>query len=90
MAEPEQIFRPFADVDVGILLVGDERGRGLQHQRRNVAVQVELAAHHGIRADDRAQPGQQVALAVVVALRHHGAVHVDQHEVERQRGLRLL
>ena len=89
VTEPEQILRPLADVDVGILLVGDERRRRLQHQRRDVAVEVELAAEHRVRTDDLAQAGQQVALAVVVALRHHGAVHVDEHEVERQRGLGL-
>ena len=89
MTEPEQILRPLADVDVGILLVGDERRRRLQHQRRDVAVEVELATQHRVRADDLAQAGQQVALTVVVALRHHGAVHVDEHEVERQRGLGL-
>ena len=90
MAKPEQVLRPLADVDVGIFLVGDERGRGLQHQRRDVTVEIELAAQHRVRADDLAQPGQEVALAVVIVLRHHGAVHIDEHEVERQRGLGLL
>ena len=75
---------------MGILLVGDERARGFQHQRRDMAVQVELAAQYRVRPHDLAQAGQQVAFAVVVALGDHGAVHVDEHEVERQRrpGLR--
>ena len=57
MAEPEQLLCPLADVDVGILLVGDERRRRLQHRRRDVAVEVELAAQHRVRACDRRAGG---------------------------------
>ena len=46
-------------------------------------MEVELDADHRLRPHTVADAAQQVALAVVAALRHHGAVEMQQHEIDR-------
>ncbi len=55
-----------------------------------MAVRVELDADDGFRPDDRAHPRDQVAFAVIIAMRHHGAVQAEQHPVDRHRGTKLI
>ena len=54
-----------------------------------VAMRIELDADHAVRADQRAHALEQVALAVVIAERDHGAVQSEHDAVERQGGLDL-
>ena len=54
-----------------------------------VAVRIELDADDGFRPDDLAHARDQVAFAVVVAVRRHRAVQAEQHAVERHRGAQL-
>ena len=52
-------------------------------------MRVELDADDGLRSDQRAHAFEEVALAVVIAVRHHRAMQVEQAAVDRQRGLEL-
>ena len=52
-------------------------------------MQIELDADRNAGADHLAHMGEHVAFAVVVAFRHHGAMHGEQHGVDRQRGLEI-
>ena len=53
---------------------------------REVAVRIELGGDQHTLADDRAHALQQIALAIVVALRDHRAVQAEDHRVDGQRG----
>jgi hypothetical protein len=83
-AEVHEFLRPLDEIGVGVLLVADQDIGMVDHPPRHVAVRIELAPDDGFRADERAHTGQKIALAVVVAVRHHGAVHAQQHDVDRQ------
>ncbi len=61
----------------------------LHHRRCQVHVRVELGAHDHLGPHHGAHPGQHVAFAVVVALRHHRAVQAQQHHVHRQRAAQV-
>ena len=50
---------------------------------RHVAVHVVFGADDRLRADDLARPGEQIALGVVIAVRHHGAVQAEQRDIDR-------
>ena len=80
----KQLGRALHRVGMRVFLVAHQNVGTVEHQRAQVAVQVELRTDRAFRADDRADPGQQVAFAVVVAVGHHRAMHVDQYGVERQ------
>ena len=70
-----------------------ERGEnvGVRHPLLGeMAVRVEFRGDDDFRADDRADPLQQIALAVVVALRDHRAVQTENHAIDRQRGAQLV
>ena len=56
---------------------------------REMAMRIELDADHAVRSDQRAHPLEEVAFAVVIAVRHHRAVQVEHRAVDRQRGLQL-
>ena len=56
---------------------------------RQVAVRVELRGDGHIGTDDAADARQQVAFAIVIALRHHGAVQSEHHRIHRQRRAKL-
>ncbi len=77
----------FGDVDVGVFLVGDDDIGGGAHELGEVAVEVELDADGGVGAGEFAHAGEGVAFAVLVAVGDHGAVHVEEDDVERQGGL---
>ena len=84
-----QFLRPLGRVDVGIFLEGDQGVRRIAHGRRDGAMQVQLAADHRIGADHGAATGQQIALAIIIAVRHHGPVHGEEDHVHRQGGLQI-
>ncbi len=86
----EQLGRALHRVGVRVFLVADQHVGAVEHQRAQVTVQVELGTDRDLRADDGADARQQIALAIVVAVGHHGAVHVDQHRIERQGGLHAV
>ena len=52
--------------------------------RRQVAVRIEFGGDQHVRPDHRADPRQQIAFAIVIALRHHGAVQAEHDAVDRQ------
>ena len=52
-------------------------------------MRIELDADHALRPDDLPHALDDVALDVVVAVRHHGAVQAEQHPVDRHGGLEL-
>ena len=55
-----------------------------------MAVRVELGGDQYALADDRAHALQQIALAIVVALRDHRAVQAEHDGVDGQRGAQLI
>ena len=69
-------------VDVRIGAVRHQRVGLAQHAPRDVGVQVEAGDDRQLRPDDRAQPRQQLAFAVVGVLGHRGAVQVEVDRVE--------
>ena len=54
-----------------------------------MAVQIQLGAEDRLRPGDGAYALENVALAVVVAVGHHGAVQKQQHDVHRHRGAQV-
>ena len=54
-----------------------------------MAVGIELDADDGFGSNQRADAFEEIALAVVVAVRHHRTVQVEQAAVDRERGLEL-
>ena len=73
-------------VHVRVGLVAVEEIGALDHGLREVAVEVERHRDRDRRADGAAHGRDQVAFAVVQALRHHRAVQVEQHAIEPARG----
>ena len=76
-------------VHVRIGLVAVEQVSVSHHRDAEVAVEVERHRDGHVGPDDRADGGDEVALAVVHALGHHGAVQVEQHAVEPAGGLEI-
>jgi hypothetical protein len=85
----EEIVGALRHVDMRIFLEQHQRGGVAQGAFADVAMQVELDAHRHVGSDDLAHMGQQVAFAVVIALGHHGAVHGEQHAIDRHRRLEV-
>ena len=54
-----------------------------------MGVRIERAADHHVRPDDLAHALEKVALAIVIAVGDHRAVHPEQHHVDRQRGTQI-
>src|SRR5579863_4182101 len=55
-----------------------------------MAVRVELRRNQHVAADNDADAFEEIALAIVIALRHHGAVETENHTVDRQGGAKLV
>src|SRR6266481_1704257 len=72
-----------AHVHVRICLVPVEQVGAPHHGVREVAVEIEGDGDRHGGTDDGAHGFDEVALAVVQALRHHGAVKVEQDAVHR-------
>jgi hypothetical protein len=87
--ESEEIVGALSHVDMRIFLEQDQHGGVAQGALADVAMQVELNAHRHIGANDLAHVREQVAFAVVVAFGHHGAVHGQQHGVDRHGGFQI-
>ena len=84
----EQVLGALGDVDMRVFLVGDQHRGAPQHGLGEVAMQIELGADRHRRADDGADPAEDVAFAIVIALGGHRAVqreddHVDRHRPEK-------
>jgi hypothetical protein len=71
---------------VRIFLEQHQHGGVAQRALADIAMQVELDPDRHVAADHLADMGEQVAFAVVVALGHHGAVHGEEHRVDRHGG----
>ena len=56
---------------------------------RQVAVGIELGRDEDVRSHEGPDPLEQVALAIVIALRHHGAMQAEHDAVDRQGGPQL-
>jgi hypothetical protein len=80
--ERVELLGALAEVDVRVVLEAHERGGVGDHGVAEVAVRVELGADGRGGADDRAHAGEQVALAVVVAVGDHRAVEAEQDHVD--------
>ena len=63
--------------------IGHDDAGQRRHLVRDVGVQVQRDTDRQIGPNDCAQPAQQFALAVVAVLGYHGAVHAQQHRIER-------
>jgi hypothetical protein len=68
-------------VHVRVGLVAVKQRDGADHGRRDVRVEIERHRHRE-RADGGAHGLEEIALAVVDALDHHGAVKVQQNTVQ--------
>ena len=55
------------------------------HRPGHVRVEVEGDGHGHRRSDDLAHRAEEIALAVLEPLGHHGAVQIEQHAVETAR-----
>jgi hypothetical protein len=69
-------------VDVRVGAVGHQRVGLAQHAVRDVGVQVQAGDDGQVGADQRAQPAEQLAFAVVGMLGHRGAVQVEVDAVQ--------
>ena len=72
-------------VDVRVGAVGDQAVGVLHHLRRDVGMIVEADGDGHARAHGGAHAAQQLALAVLERLAHHGAVQVEIDGVDRHR-----
>ena len=80
-----QLLGPLDEVGVRKFLVADEDvGRG-QHRPGHVAVRIEGGTDRRLGAGERADAGEQVAFAVVIAMRDHRAVQAEGDRIHRQR-----
>ncbi len=77
-------------VDLGVRLMADQHIRHHHHARRHVGMDVEHT-HDGNRGSCQLADGfEDVALPVVDAFNHHGAVQVEEDTVERTSGAHPL
>ena len=72
----------FGHVDVRVGAKARHRLRERQHAARDVGMQVQAGDHRHPRADDGAQPRQQLAFGVVGVFGDGGAVQVEVDGVE--------
>jgi hypothetical protein len=78
------------DVDMGVFLVADQEGAGLEHARGDVAVQVEADADPGFRREGLADFLDDLAFGVGLILDHHGAVQGEEDGVDGGGGLEAV
>ena len=86
----EKLLRAVADVGVRVFLVDDQSGGAADHGVGEMAVQVKLRAHRHAITNDRSRARQDVAFAIVHALRGHGAVQRQEDHVDRHRPAQIL
>ena len=55
-----------------------------------MAVRIELGSDQDVGSDDGTDTLEQVTLAVVIALRHHGAMQPENDAIDRHRRLELI
>ena len=88
-AERVELARALGDIDMRVFLEGDDGVRVLPHLLGQMAMQVELDADRRLRPDDLAHARQRVAFAIVIPVRDHGAVHEEQHDIDRHGGAQI-
>src|SRR5581483_621340 len=76
-------------IDMRILLDEHDHIGGLDHRRRQVTVRIEQHAYLRAGSEDGACSAEDVALAVITARRHHGAMEEKERDVERLAGAQL-
>ena len=54
-----------------------------------MTVRIELDADHAVRPGERAHALEEIAFAIVIAVRHHRAMQVEHRAVDRERRLQL-
>ncbi len=87
--EIDHLLAALGEIRVRIFLEQHDHVGGGAALHGEMAVRVEFDADHGLRADQRAHAFEEIALAVVIAVRHHRAVQVEHRAVDRQRGFQL-
>lgn len=71
-------------------LESDDDIRRLDHLVGQVAMHVQFGADNRIRPGDDAGMRQQIALAIIIAARHHRAMQAEQHDIDRHRRAELI
>src|SRR5262249_34018014 len=85
----DHFLAPLGEIRVRIFLEQHDDVGEAAALFRQVAVRVELDADHAARAYERAGALEKIAFAVVVTLRHHGAVQVEHDAVYGERAFEL-
>ena len=83
------MFAAFEEVGVREF---EERGEDIRVRDpllRQMAVRIEFGGDQYAGADDGAHALKQIALAIVIALRDHGAMQAEHDGIDRQRGAQL-
>ena len=76
-----QLATALPDISVRVLSV-THQDRILVHGLRQMTMGIEQTANHHVGSDDGPNSGNNVAFAVVIALRNHAAVHIQGHDVD--------
>ncbi len=84
------MLRAVVEVRVRIVAAGEDDAGRLGHFLRDISVQIEFGSDEDVGTDDSPRPRQQIALAIVIALRHLRAVHEQEHQVHRPGGLEIV
>ena len=77
------------EIDMRVFLVEDDGVCEPHPLLGQVAMRIEFDADRHLRPDQSADMLEDVALAIVIAMRHHRAVQAEQHAVDRQGRLEL-
>ena len=88
--EIDEILGAGEEIGVRKLLEQHDEVAGRDALFGKVAVQVVFRANHCLRADDLPRPGQQVALAILIAIGNHGPVQAEQSDIDGQGGPELV
>jgi len=83
-------FGAFFEIGVRKLLEGDNDIGRLHHLIGQMAMHIEFGANHASIANNGACVRDQIAFAIVVAVRDHRSVHAEQHDIERHGGPDLV
>ena len=73
---------PVIPVHMGILMVGNHRRGAVHHPLRNIGVEVQRGDHRHIGANNLSHGLQNISLAVLLMLSHHGTVQSEQHAID--------
>ncbi len=88
--EIDHMLAAFVEIRVRKFEEGCENIQVFDPLRGEVAMRIELAGDQNIGPDDGAHAFQKIALAIVIALRDHGAMQAENDCIDRQSGLQLI